>query len=524
MGRQTPFILKLFVSLSLIAVLRVAGPAAPAAAQGPWTGPVQLIPFTPSGQSSTFVGPRLQASGSLSASSQLLGNPGFENGGWSPWQTFGTPTLNSVTKHSGSQSARLGNINDANDQVFQTVAATANASDVTLDFWYRLETDETGAGADLFCYGLWDQSGVTALVQRCLDLGVTGNQAWSRETYSLSANERAAVSGQTVLLAFILQTNAAKPSQVWIDDTAVNVTASTPPPSGQHQVFLPLLIRSQAAPPPPPPPSSDSTGAFWLPYIGGNDILSTYGTSIAVDSAGGIHVGYALYTGLDNGQRPAYYAYCAVNCASLANWSLTRLSNYIQDVRLALDPSGHPRMLLYTSSDPNLGDAYEYQYATCDGGCTNSVNWTITDLVTVSLISGRRSYQNNRYFALDPQGRPAFVFSDNDGTFYAYCSSFCTNSANWYRGLIVSNQWPSKAALTFTPAGDPRLLIDYYDSENIRTRLLYIGCDTLACNNSRGRFLINDVAVSIGDAYFSLRMDSNGQPRIALYTGEVVTP
>jgi hypothetical protein len=181
-------------------------------------------------------------------------------------------------------------------------------------------------------------------------------------------------------------------------------------------------------------------------------------------------------------------------------------------------------MLLYTSDDPNLGDAYEYQYAACDGGCTSSANWTITDLFTINQISGRRSYQNNRYFALDPQGRPAFVFSDNDGTFYAYCSGFCTNAASWSGGLIVSNQWPSKASLTFTPAGDPRMLIDYYDADNIRTRLLYLGCDTLACNNSRGRFLINDVAVSIGDAYFSLRMDSNSQPRIALYTGEVVTP
>jgi hypothetical protein len=211
---------------------------------------------------------------------QLLGNPGFENGDWSPWVTFGTPILDGSSRHSGNTSAHMGNTNNANDQVIQMVTVPANASQVTVDFWYRLATGETSAGADFFCYGLWSQDGATSLVQRCMAPGAVGSQAWSQEIYTLTANERASVTGRTVLLAFVVQTNAAYPSQVWIDDTALNVSASA-----EYKLHLPLVSR----PLPTLPPGE--TGAFWLPNIGGNSIRTTYGTSVAVDSAGGIHVG-----------------------------------------------------------------------------------------------------------------------------------------------------------------------------------------------------------------------------------------
>ncbi len=293
-------------------------------------------------------------------------------------------------------------------------------------------------------------------------------------------------------------------------------------------VYLPLIVKSPGS---NPPPSPGGQAAFWLPYTSaGGDLLPTYGVNMAVDSAGGIHVSYAIFTGLDNGHRPAYYAYCAANCTTPANWTRTRLSDFVQDVRLALDPAGHPRMLFYTSNNPNLGDnEHEYQYAVCDGGCTTSANWTVTVITAINQIPGGRSFQNNRYFALDPWGRPAFVFTGAAGTVYAYCHNICTDAANWFGVPVVNDQWPAKAALAFTPTGDPRLVVDYFDADNVRTRLLYIGCDTLACANLRGRFLITNTAdgfpASIGgEANFSLRIDTNGQPRIALYSGSIVTP
>ncbi|GIK40883.1 MAG: hypothetical protein BroJett011_47160 [Chloroflexota bacterium] len=287
-----------------------------------------------------------------------------------------------------------------------------------------------------------------------------------------------------------------------------------------HRVFLPLLVKSPGE---NPPPGSGQSGAFWLPYIGGNGILSTYGTSVAVDSAGGVHVSYALYSGLDNSQKPAYYAYCAANCAGIANWSLTRLGNNVQDVRLALDPAGHPRLMLYTAYTNS--DAHEYQYAACETGCANSANWTITPLTTVYEIPSRRSYHNNRYFALDPQGGPAFIYTDSagghSGTFYAHCLSACTNVGNWFEFKLFE-QSVGKPALAFASNGQPRFAASYYVPDDPQYnvplwKLLYGGCYNNCDNLEQSVWDGVFIYPTIGDGSFSLRIDSNGRPRIALY-------
>lgn len=291
-----------------------------------------------------------------------------------------------------------------------------------------------------------------------------------------------------------------------------------------HRLFLPLIVKSPGQNPPPPPPGGDQSGAFWLPYISGNSILPTYGTTVAVDSVGGVHVGYALYSGLDNGQKPAYYAYCATNCAATTNWSLTRLSNNVQDVRLALDPlTGHPRMMFFTS-DINT-DAHEYQYAACETGCANSANWTITPLTTVYEINGRRSYHNNRYFALDPQGDPAFIYTDSanghSGTFYAHCLAACANAGNWFE-LKLFEQSVGKPALTFAPNGQPRFAASYYVPDDPQYnvplwKLLYGGCFDNCDNLPQSSWDSVFIYPTIGDGSFSLRVDTNGRPRITLY-------
>jgi hypothetical protein len=266
------------------------------------------------------------------------------------------------------------------------------------------------------------------------------------------------------------------------------------------------------------------TGALWPSYIGGNSIRTTYGTSVAVDSAGGIHVGYALFSGLDNGQRPAYYAYCAANCASLANWSLARLSNHVSDVRLALDPqTGHPRMMIYTWDLST--DAHDYRYAVCESGCANSANWTITVLTTNYQIPSRRSYNNNRYFALDPQGGPGFIYTDDaeghTGTFYAHCNSACTNGSNWSE-IRLFDQGLIRPALAFDQGGQPHFAASFYVPDDPAYqqptwKLLYARCDSHCTDLSQSHWDGVFVAPVIGDGSFSLRVDTNGRPRIALY-------
>lgn len=524
--------------------------------------------------------------------SQLLGNPGFENGTWSPWQTSGAPALDTNVKHGGARSAHLGNANNASDQVLQSVAIPAGASAVTLDFWYRLNTIETNAEADYFYVGLWDQSGATNYVLLWADFGQAGNVDWAREIYTLTASQLVSVTGKTALFGVVVQTNASSTSRAWVDDVALNVT--TPGAVPNYKVFAPLVAKAPAGSPPvihsfsanpasiAPGGSSTlswsvtdatslsispgigtvtgssrvvnpsatteytllatnaygstsakttvmvtsgggDTGQFWLPYIGGNSILTTYGTSVAVDGAGGIHVGYALYSGLDNGQRPAYYAYCAANCAGLPNWSLIRLSNHVQDVRLALAPqTGHPRLMIYTW---NLStDAHEYQYAACESDCANSASWTITVITTNYEIPARRSFKNNRYFALDPQGGAGFVYTDNannhTGTFYAHCSSACTNVGNWSESKLSDAEF-DRPALTFTQDGQPRLAFGYfvYDDyyQQYVQKLYYGGCYSDCNNLPQAQWNSAVIVPVIGDGSFSLRLDANGLPRMALY-------
>ena len=527
---------------------------------------------------------------------QLLGDGGFENSTWSPWQTSGAPSLDTSVRHSGARAAHLGNTDSANDQVLQTISIPTNVSAVTLDFWYRLNTNETDPNCDYFLVGLWDQSGATNYVLLAADFGQAGNVEWAHETYTLSAAQVVSVTGKTVVFGVLVQTDTSLTSRAWADDVAVNVT--TAGGEAVHYVFLPLVARPPAGSPPvitsfsanpasiapggsstlswsvtgatslsitpgigtvtgssklvSPPATTEYTlvatnangstsakttvtvatsgggAAFWLPYTSvTNDLLSTYGTSVAVDSAGGIHVGYTIYVGTDGNQRPAYYAYCPASCTSQSSWTRLRVSDYVQDVRLALDSAGHPRMMLYTSNDPGLGtDEHAYEYAACNGSCTNIANWTLTPVVVVNEIPGRRSYQNNRYFAIDPQDGPAFVYTDGAGTSYAHCSLACASAANWSSVSLMTGQYFRKASLAFTPSGRPRIAADYFTWDEgyqvYVTNLLYMGCDSACDTSSNWSGLY--VYRSIGDAYFSLLLDTQGRPRLALYTGDSVSP
>jgi hypothetical protein len=125
----------------------------------------------------------------------------------------------------------MGGTNDADDEVIQTLSIPASPSDVTIDFWYGLNTSETFAGVDFFCYGLYDQSSTTAYVEHCGDVGQLGARGWTRETYSLTSSERASVAGKTVRLAFYVVTDSSLPSEAWVDDTALNVTTASGSPT-----------------------------------------------------------------------------------------------------------------------------------------------------------------------------------------------------------------------------------------------------------------------------------------------------
>jgi subtilisin family serine protease len=181
------------------------------------------------------------ASVSPQATTQLVQNGGFENAGFTPWDTFGAPALTTSVKHGGAQSATLGGTNNANDQLLQTLSIPANASDVTIDFWYALDTIESIPGFDSFCYGLWDTDLLTEYTGECADFALATTQTWLNYTYSLTANELAAVAGKSVVLVFYAQTDFSDPSQAWVDDATLTVTTSgsTNPTATPTQTTVP---------------------------------------------------------------------------------------------------------------------------------------------------------------------------------------------------------------------------------------------------------------------------------------------
>jgi hypothetical protein len=264
-------------------------------------------------------------------------------------------------------------------------------------------------------------------------------------------------------------------------------------------------------------------GALWLPYtLGDGSILPTYGASVAVDTQGGIHVVYAIYTGTNElGQKPATYAYCAASCENKASWSFTHLGEAVQDARIALDPYGKPRLLLFGPVYDPVWPRMRYQYAACNSGCTNSANWTLATIVTPIEPTATREYDNNHYFAMDKQGRPAFVYTDTNqnnhpGTFYMSCQANCTDPSQWTETTLTTGDLFDKVSLAFSPSGQPRLAFGFSD-ENLDLYLAFIQCD-LNCTD--GANWSGTTLVQIhGTAKYNLAVDSFGRPRLGVYTG-----
>lgn len=278
------------------------------------------------------------------------------------------------------------------------------------------------------------------------------------------------------------------------------------------------------------------SGATWMPFATNPDgsVVHTRGAALAVDPQGGIHVAYAIRTGLDNGVRPAYYAYCAADCALNSRWTRIglALSQPVMDVRIALDPAGHPRLMIFSAPQNDSPENY-YTYAVCNTQCTAAMNWTLTPLVTAQLVDTDRWNYAFRYFALDPSGHPAFFYTDSsqginhNGTFYATClknpADLCSDAANWNE-TKVSPYWLGTPSLAFSSTGQPRATFFFFDKTNddVIMRMLYLDCnaDCLAATNWDGIFM-GDIH---GTARFSLRVNQQGQPRLLFYSGAYPDP
>ncbi len=270
-----------------------------------------------------------------------------------------------------------------------------------------------------------------------------------------------------------------------------------------YRVFLPLVVK--------PGGEIPDEGELFLPALS-----NTADPSLAIDALGGLHVAYRPTSLQPGGGYPVHYAYCPAHCDEAAQWAAIAVGDagwLGEDVRLALTPQGQPRLIWFFQD--SLSQDGSFVYAECNQDCTNPANWQSLSVTTAFVSSGE-----GRYFALDSQGRPRYLYSDiqgaNKGVFYVFCDANCTHLNNWHE-TQVSDIYPAGAfSLAFDSGG--RIRMAFNDGAAWPPdRLSYAECDGVCESAANWRFTtLHD----LGDAYdFTLQVDSAGRPRLALYAG-----
>lgn len=217
------------------------------------------------------------------AGTQMLQNSGFESGTWGAWQAQNAAALDSGVKYTGLWSARLGNSANVGGSIAQPISVPASASTLTLSFVYYISSSETKANSDRICAELRDAGG-TAVARYCLDISSARKDGWSTTTISFTTAELAAIRGSQGSLAFVLTTDSALPSQVWIDDTGLWLVEQ----AGARRVYLPTIIK------PSPVQHTVLTSLAVDAHVTGIDFQGNYG----VMSGAGYGSGYLwIWTG-----------------------------------------------------------------------------------------------------------------------------------------------------------------------------------------------------------------------------------
>lgn len=317
-------------------------------------------------------------------------------------------------------------------------------------------------------------------------------------------------------------------------------------PGGPNRLYLPMLRGGQGGGTPTPPPPTPGPGASGARFL--EPQIKHASADLALDGAGAMHAAYVHFTPAAENPR-AVYTFCAAGpaaCAGAAAWRSVALGERVREVQLELSPAGAPRLLI-VSDAPDGGLAHHY--AACERGCADASAWASALVVTsYNADAVTDQDQPQRSFALDPQGRPAFLYNDRNyqyaepdlyGAYYASCAARCTESASWsttglsriHRGYLTFDyEKMSYQALRFTPDGGARFIARVYalnaDGSNAENGLYYYGCDA-ACDSAAGwqrRFLLPTGGGAVPHPSWDLELDGAGRPRVALFLGDSITP
>ncbi len=360
-----------------------------------------------------------------------------------------------------------------------------------------------------------------------LPLVMRPSQPTAPVIHSFVANPASIVAGAASTLSW--QVTGATSLSITPDVGAVNGSSTSVSPATTTQYTLRAVntagaVTAQTTVTVTTP--SPATGGFFLFPMPDIELPTSHPT-LAVDDAGGVHVAFTPESATQNTPgRPAYYAYCSANCTSAAAFTRLQLGDGVDFASLSLTPDGKPRLLLRRP----VQTTYIFQYWQCDSNCTQLAQWQSGDLgyAFARQVGWVETFIHS--FALDHLGRPRFVYYDNGvdaedshrGVFYAWCDSDCTASANWYETRLLDDANASDFNLAFGPDGQPRLAYATYDSQAMSQQVAYAECqaDCHSGGNWSGIVLANTASASVSHfATFALAVDSNGGPKLALYTG-----
>lgn len=255
----------------------------------------------------------------------------------------------------------------------------------------------------------------------------------------------------------------------------------------------------------------ESTQPFFLPNEVGGGAIDADGATVAVDASGGVHVAYVDFV-----DDLPMYRYCPGACTAPSQFTGVELPNTdaIGGLALAVDPSGHPRL---------LWQVYQgFVYAACDGDCTSLSNWTTTPVASPYDPLGMAEAQ----FALDAQGRPRVILNSDQssdfGTYLLACDAGCESAANWTQTKISTLNL-DQAKVAIGPDGRVRFLAeDESTASGNQVGLLYAECVDAACTGLTPGVTLPPINSITGD--FSLALTAEGAPRIAVFTSELDAP
>jgi len=161
---------------------------------------------------------------SNSAASQLLGNPGFENGSTNtaPWTTTSGVVDSSTGEaaHSGSWKAWMDGYGTAHtDSIVQTVSIPSTVTTATLSFWLHIDTAETTTTSayDTLQVQVRNSSG-TVLATLATYSNLNAAAGYTQKSFNLNA-----YIGQTIQVYLVGSEDTSLQTSFVVDDFALNV-------------------------------------------------------------------------------------------------------------------------------------------------------------------------------------------------------------------------------------------------------------------------------------------------------------